>query len=257
MTTIRVFTDGACEGNGKKGAKASYACWFPEHKELSVANRVPEEDGQTNQRGEMLAIAEAVKITQEKFTPSDIDFEIYTDSMYCKDCLTKWLPGWLKNDWKTGKGEPVKHRDLIEETSRRFTKFKSYKITHVAAHTGGDDDFSKNNEIVDKMAVRVLHPEAAEEKVILTTNTVGPLPGCPLQLMGPPISEKLIIEWCKTNLDKFDSSALNAALMSALSKTVKKNGFEVVKQKLHKTSQYRLVSANHLIASNITITKEE
>jgi hypothetical protein len=45
--------------------------------------------------------------------------------------------------------------------------------------------------------------------------------------------------------------------MSALSKTVKKNGFEVVKQKLHRNNQYRLVSANHLIAGNTTITKEE
>jgi len=257
MTTIRVFTDGACEGNGKKGAKASYACWFPENKELSASDHVPAEDGQTNQRAEMLAIAEAVRIVQKKFVPSEVNFEIYTDSMYCKDCLTKWLPGWLKNDWKTGKGEPVKHRDLIEETSRSLTKFKSYKITHVAAHTGGDDEYSKHNEMVDKMAVKVLHPEAVEEKVILTTNTVGPLPGCPLQLMGPPISEKVIAEWCKNNLDKIDSDVLNSALISALAKTVKKNGFEVVKQKLHKTSQYRLVSANHLITSAITIVREE
>jgi len=58
-------------------------------------------------------------------------------------------------------------------------------------------------------------------------------------------------------LDKIDQTALNAALMSALSKTVKKNGFEVVKQKLHRNNQYRLVSANHLIAGNTTITKEE
>jgi ribonuclease HI len=256
MTTIRVFTDGACEGNGRKEARASYACWFPEHKELSVAARVPEEDGQTNQRGEMLAIAESVKIVKSKFQFETVDLEIYTDSMYCKDCLTKWLVGWVKNDWKTAKGEPVKHRDLIEETTRTLAKFKSYKITHVSAHTGGDDDFSKNNEIVDKMAVKVLHPNE-DVKVVLTDNKVSPLPGSPLQLMGPPVSEKLIIDWCKTNLDKLDSSALNAALMSALSKTVKKNGFEVVKQKLHKTNQYRLVSANHLIASNVTITKEE
>ena len=37
---IRVFTDGACSSNGKVGAKASYAFWIPEHKELSKAEFV-------------------------------------------------------------------------------------------------------------------------------------------------------------------------------------------------------------------------
>lgn len=255
MTSIRVFTDGACEGNGKKGARASYACWFPENKELSVAKRVPEEDGQTNQRAEMLAIAESVRIVFSKFDPSTVDFKIYTDSMYSKDCLTKWIQGWIKNDWKTSSGGVVKHRDLIEETSRNLTKFNSYMIIHVAAHTGGSDEFSINNEIVDKMAVHVLHPQ--EEVKIVQNNKESPIVGCPLQLMGPPVSERVIIDWCKQNLDKIDQTFLSAALMSALSKTVKKNGFEVVKQKLHRNSQYRLVSANHLIAGNTTITKEE
>jgi len=255
MTSIRVFTDGACEGNGKKDARASYACWFPENKELSIAKRVPEEDTQTNQRAEMLAIAESVRIVLSKFPSDEVDFKIYTDSMYSKDCLTKWIGSWIKNDWKTAAGAPVKHRDLIEETSRNLAKFKSYMIIHVAAHTGGTDEFSKHNEIVDKMAVHVLHPE--EEVKVVQNNTESPIPNCPLQLMGPPVSEKTIIEWCKANLNKLDQTALTSSLMTVLSKTVKKNGFEVVKQKLHRTNQYRLVSANHLIAGNTIITKEE
>lgn len=255
MTSIRVFTDGACEGNGKRGARASYACWFPENKELSIAKRVPDEDGQTNQRAEMLAIAESVRIVLSKFPSDEVDFKIYTDSMYSKDCLTKWIQGWIKNDWKTSAGGPVKHRDLIEETSRNLAKFKSYMIIHVAAHTGGTDEFSKHNEIVDKMAVQVLHPE--EEVKVVQSNTESPIVGCPLQLMGPPVSERTIVEWCKANLDKLDQTALTSSLMTVLSKTVKKNGFEVVKQKLHRNNQYRLVSANHLIAGNTTIIKEE
>jgi len=255
MTSIRVFTDGACEGNGKKGARASYACWFPENKELSVAKRVPEDEAQTNNRGELLAISEAAKIILSKFAPDEVDVKIYTDSMYSKDCLTKWIQGWIKNDWKTAAGGIVKNRDIIEETSRNLAKFKSYMIIHVAAHTGGTDEFSKHNEVVDKMAVHVLHPE--EEVKVIQSNKESPIVGCPLQLMGPPVSERTIIEWCKLNLDKIDQTALSAALMTALSKTVKKNGFEVVKQKLHRNNQYRLVSANHLIAGNTTITKEE
>jgi hypothetical protein len=58
-------------------------------------------------------------------------------------------------------------------------------------------------------------------------------------------------------LDKMDKAAVDAALVSALTKTLKKKGFEMVKQKLHRTTEYRLVSDNHLIAEGTTITKEE
>jgi hypothetical protein len=58
-------------------------------------------------------------------------------------------------------------------------------------------------------------------------------------------------------LDKLDKATLDTALISALAKTLKKKGFELVKQKLHKTTEYRLVSANHLIAEGTTIVKEE
>ena len=53
-----------------------------------------------------------------------------------------------------------------------------------------------------------------------------------------------------------DPQALNSALISALSKTVKKKGFELVKQKLHRTTNYRLVASN-LITETTVITKEE
>lgn len=252
---IRVFTDGACEGNGKKGARASYAIWFPDNKELSVAAVVPEDQQQTNNRGELLAISEAVKICSTNFTPSEVELEIYTDSMYSINCLSIWLPGWISKGWKTSSNGNVSHRDLIEETSKLLVKFKSHKFTHVEAHTGKQDDLSVNNDIVDKMAVNVLHPPA--EVKVIQTNKESPIEGLPIQLMGPPVTERTLTEWCKQNLDKLDNDALSVALVGALTKTVRKNGFEIVKQKLHKSCQYRLVTKSHLILENSIITKEE
>jgi hypothetical protein len=72
--------------------------------------------------------------------------------------------------------------------------------------------------------------------------------------MGPPVEEKELVKWCLANLNKIDSDALKSALISAYSKTCKKNGTEIVKQKLHRTSQYRLVASSHIITD---ITKEE
>ncbi len=252
---VRVFTDGACSNNGKSGAKASYACWFPEHKEYSKSGRVPEDQVQTNQRGELMGIHEAIKIIEEKFPCDETEVTIYTDSMYSKNCLTQWVIGWQSNNWKTGAGEPVKHRDIIEDAVNRLPKFKSYCITYVPAHTGKDDEFSKHNEVVDRMAVAVLNPEVAEVKLV-HTNQANPIEGLPINLLGPPISGKVLTDWCKEHLDKLDKDDLETALLSVLTKTLKKSGFILEKQKLHRTAVYRLL-ANNLIAEGSKIVKEE
>ncbi len=252
---VRVFTDGACSNNGKVGAKASYACWFPDHKELSKSGRVPENEPQTNQRGELMGIYEAIKIIEEKFPCDEIEVTIYTDSMYSKNCLTQWVLGWQSNNWKTGAGEPVKHRDIIEDSVNRLPRFKSYCISYVPAHTGNDDDLSKNNEIVDRMAVAVLNPEAAEVKII-HTNQAKPIEGLPIDLMGPPVSGRILTDWCRDHLNSLDKEDLDTALIAVLTKTLKKRGFVLEKQRLHKSAVYRLM-ANNLIAEGAKIVKEE
>lgn len=258
---ICVFTDGACSKNGQETAKASYAYWLPEHKELSKAEKVPDDQPQTNNRGELLGILEGVKCIYEHFPAEGIDLQVYTDSMYAKNCLTVWLPGFIERNWKTsgykGKagGDDVKNRDLIEETTKLLSKFKSYILTYVPAHTGGDDDLSKNNEIVDRMAVTVLNPEAATVKII-HTNVEKPIEGFPVQLMGPPIAEGVLVEWCRNNLDKLDQDTLNYTLLQVATKTMKKNGFNLEKHRLHRSNVYRL-TANNLIAEGAKVIKEE
>ena len=253
---IEVFTDGACSRNGKTGAAASYAYWFPDHIKLSNAFKVPDGQPQTNNRGELLAILESVKCIVANFPACEIDLQVYTDSTYSKNCLTIWIPGWIQRGWKTAENKEVANRDLIEDAVSRLSKFKSYVITYVPAHTGKDDYLSKNNDIVDKMAVKVLTPDLDTEVKVVRSNTERFIEGCPLQLMGPPVSELALVKWCRANLDKLDQDSLETALLSALSKTAKKNGYSVEKQKLHRTSQYRLISCN-LIAEKPVIQKTE
>jgi ribonuclease HI len=249
---IRVFTDGACMKNGQAGAAASWACWFPEHQKYSKAEKVPDTDLQTNQRGELMGISQAVEISLCSFNPAETDLHIFTDSMYSKNCLTLWLPSWIAKNWRNTQGAPVAHRDLIEKTAMNLSKFKSFTISHVRAHTGKEDDLSRNNDIVDKMAARVLQPETKT----ISTNKETAIETLPLQLMGPPVSESTVAQWCRDNLDKLDNGAVNSALISALGKTVKKKGFELTKQKLHRSTMVRLVSANHLIAEGSIVIKE-
>jgi ribonuclease HI len=251
---VEVYTDGACSHNGKKNAKASWAFYFPEYKSISKAERVPETETQTNQRGELMAISEAVKAAEIAFPLLETDLKIYTDSMYSKNCLTNWLPAWLSKNWKTSQGGDVIHRDIIEDTSNRLSRFKSFNITYVKAHTGGSDEASRYNHIVDRMASKVINPE--EEKEIVS-NGEEAIQGCPLKLMGPPISESDVIDWCMLNIEKLDKDEVNKAILSAFAKTIKKKGFGVEKQRLHRSVLYRLKTDNGLIKEVVTIVKEE
>jgi ribonuclease HI len=89
---MRVFTDGACSHNGRPGAKAGYAVWFPDAKDLSESARVPATEAQTNQRAELSAIHRAIVILDANGYHGE-DIKIYTDSEYSINCLTKWISG--------------------------------------------------------------------------------------------------------------------------------------------------------------------
>jgi ribonuclease HI len=247
---ISLFTDGACKSNGKRGAQGSYAYYFPDHPEWSGAFRIPEGEQQTNNRGELRAIHAGVQKALE-MTGGSGELCIYTDSTYSRDCLTKWIPGWLKNQWKTAEGKDVSHRDLIEETVMLLTKFTRHQVTYVKAHTGGQDQNSVNNDIVDKMAVRVLVPE--EVKTVSTTESV--FPGLDFKMMGPPVDYTVIVQWCLKNQDKLDVASLHTAMFTAFQKTIHKIGYDTEVQTVNKKKMIRLISKTNIVEGTTIIPK--
>lgn len=243
---MRVFTDGACTNNGRPGAKAGFAVWFPDH-QWSYSKRVPDGESQTNQRAELSAIHLAVQILEERGI-FDEDIVIYTDSDYSINCLTKWVPGWVARGWKTSQGGDVLHQDLIKDITAKLAKFKSHRFHHVRAHTGGGDDLSKNNDIVDRAAratveegVREIPPPAATDILF---------EGCPLQLMGPPIAQSRVVEWLRENLDALDPSIVNKHLLKAFSEACKERDVTITKQTLQKTPMFR-AERGHLQVAKI------
>lgn len=249
---MRVFTDGACSNNGRPGAKAGYAVWFPDHTQLSESARIPEGQSQTNQRAELSAIARAIAILDEKGF-HDVDVIVYTDSEYSMSCLTKWLPGWVSRNWKTSSGTDVLHRDLIEETSRRLSKFKSHRFVHVRAHTGGADDLSINNDRVDRMA-RATIDETVSTAPAAATDVL--FEGCPLQLMGAPVSQTAIVTWMKSNLSSLDSSVIDKHLFKAFTELCKGKEVALTKQIIQKQPVIR-AERTSLQISHVEIEKVE
>ena len=99
---VEIFTDGACSGNPGPGGWGAVLRWKGVEKELSGGERET-----TNNRMEMMAAIIALE-SLKRAVPVDL----YTDSTYLRDGITKWLPGWKSNGWKTAAKKPVKNQDL-------------------------------------------------------------------------------------------------------------------------------------------------
>jgi len=134
---VEIFTDGACSGNPGAGGWGALLRYKGHEKELSGGEKET-----TNNRMEMMAVIMALESLKR---PSKV--KLTTDSKYVKDGLTKWIDGWIKNNWKTASKKPVKNVDLWQRL-QEVSKNHDLEIFWVRGHDG-----HKENERVDKLAV--------------------------------------------------------------------------------------------------------
>jgi ribonuclease HI len=100
--TVEIFTDGACSGNPGPGGWGALLRFRGIEKELSGG-----ETPTTNNRMELMAAIEALKALKR---PARV--RLWTDSVYVRDGITKWVHGWKRTGWKTADKKPVKNVDL-------------------------------------------------------------------------------------------------------------------------------------------------
>lgn len=134
--TIEIYTDGACSGNPGPGGWGAILRWNGHEKEISGG-----EAETTNNRMEMMAAISALEALKR---PCVID--IYTDSSYVRDGITKWIFGWQKRGWKTADKKPVKNVELWQ---RMLEAMRPHKVEWhwVKGHAGHPE-----NERCDELA---------------------------------------------------------------------------------------------------------
>lgn len=137
MQRVEIFTDGACSGNpGAGGWGVILRCRGVE-KELSGGERET-----TNNRMEMTAVISALQALK-----CSCNITLYTDSRYVLDGVTKWLPNWKKNNWKTAnKKSEVKNMDLWQTLDSLLPQHE-IRWVWVKGHNGHPE-----NERVDELA---------------------------------------------------------------------------------------------------------
>ncbi len=136
MTTVELYTDGACRGNPGPGGWAALLVSGGQRKEVSGA-----EAATTNNRMELMAAIEGLKALKRRCA-----VDLYTDSKYVLQGATEWLPNWKARGWRTAAREPVKNQDLWERLDAMIAA-QDVSWHWVKGHSGHD-----GNEFVDALA---------------------------------------------------------------------------------------------------------
>jgi len=133
---VQIFTDGACSGNPGPGGWGALLRWKGVEKEMSGGAR-----DTTNNRMELTAAIRALE-SLKRAVPVDL----YTDSTYLRDGITRWLPAWKANGWKTAAKKPVKNQDLWQ---RREAALADHDVSWhwIRGHAGHPE-----NERADALA---------------------------------------------------------------------------------------------------------
>ena len=142
---VKAYTDGACSGNPGPGGWGVYliaendAGIVVKEETLYGKNRET-----TNQMMELTAAIRAL----ESLKRENVNVTIFTDSKYVVDGITKWIFGWLKNNWSTTSKKPVANR-LLWEKLFGLTKNQNVEWVWVKGHAG-----MLGNEKADSLAVK-------------------------------------------------------------------------------------------------------
>lgn len=136
MKSIEIHTDGACLGNPGPGGWAALLRFGSREREL-----VGGEPLTTNNRMELMAAIAGLEALTE---PCEV--ALHTDSRYVQQGIGEWMPNWVRRNWKTAGGDPVKNRDLWERLHAATLRHK-IDWRWVKGHSGDPD-----NERVDELA---------------------------------------------------------------------------------------------------------
>lgn len=71
--------------------------------------------------------------------------EIHTDSEFWINVVTKWAPGWAKNNWRKKSGE-IKNLDLVQKLYGLYTE-NPVELVWTRGHVG-----TPENELADEWA---------------------------------------------------------------------------------------------------------
>jgi ribonuclease HI len=136
VSTVEIYTDGACRGNPGPGGWAALLSVNGREKEIAGA-----EVQTTNNRMELTAVIRALESLRRP-----VSARVFTDSQYVRRGITEWVAAWRARGWLTADRKPVKNQDLWQRLEELAAAHK-IEWHWVPAHVG-----VPGNERVDRLA---------------------------------------------------------------------------------------------------------
>ena len=131
---ITYYTDGSASPNPGPGGFAVIRDGKP-----YMIGGEPSGTGTTNIRMEGMAIMTALLDADGE------ECQIFTDSEFWIDVITKWAAGWEAKGWKK-KGGEIKNLDIVQKVYPLYTRSNAV-LTWVRGHEGDE-----GNELADEWA---------------------------------------------------------------------------------------------------------
>ncbi len=136
MKRVIIHTDGGCRGNPGVGGWGAILSYGDATKELKG-----NADHTTNNKMELTAAIEALETLKR-----ECHVDLYTDSVYVRDGITKWIVGWRSKGWRTANRKPVKNKELWQALDELNQKHQ-IEWHWVKGHSG-----DPGNERADELA---------------------------------------------------------------------------------------------------------
>lgn len=143
---MNVYTDGSCINNGKPNARAGIGIYLGKNDSRNISNELKGET-LSNNVAELVAIITVFSILKKEIK-DNLELNIYSDSEYSINSISKWYPNWCKNNNLEGK----KNIELIEKAYKLFKKYKNVNLYYIKAHTNLKDEHSIGNNMADILA---------------------------------------------------------------------------------------------------------
>jgi len=140
--SLIIFTDGSSLGNPGPGGWGGMLLYPKLDEAIELGGtKAPT----TNNEMELTAILSALTYAAD----STAQINLFTDSQYAINGVTKWMYGWAKNGWLTKDKEPIKNKDIWQRLFEIISKRGKDTIAwhHVRGHVG-----VPANERVDDIA---------------------------------------------------------------------------------------------------------
>ncbi|MDY7094758.1 MAG: ribonuclease HI [Acidobacteriota bacterium] len=173
--TVTIYTDGGADPNPGAGGWGAVLVHPGTGRRRELSGGAEET---TNNRMELTAAMEALDSLRK---PCEVD--LYTDSQYLRQGITRWLKGWIARGWKRKGGGAVLNADLWRRL-QQATERHRVRWHWVKGHAGHE-----LNERADELATAEIRKRqkaerkengagpAVDVEVFLKVRSVGPRGG--------------------------------------------------------------------------------